>query len=601
MADRYWVGGTGTWDATTTHWSATSGGAAGASVPTLSDDVFFNSASNATGYTVTKTAATAVKSINIAAPATGTLTFSNTAVLSTYGDVTVAGSGVSLTGTNGTISFVAPSGTATFNLLTNNNPNFGWLIRSAGTSPASHVINLLSSFTTTVNPQSATAAWDLSGTSSAVGSTVTVNLNGYTLTTPSMRINSSFNFIYNFGSAGAVYLTGYNGTFSLSLGAWGNNTFATKTYTGSKNFYFVGNAPRNVYTFLNTSTATITAAQCPNLTFSHTGTIPANGGGGPAQFENIDLSGSTAVNWNASSINTTSTNPNNSHYIFGNVTLSSSLPQAISFNGSNAAENAARNMYFSGSSTQTISCGSGGLVANGTLNRFIKNTSNTLQLIGASSLRTVTGGYFDVQAGTLDLNGYTLTFSPTTGTNTFRSTGLIPRTIAFGSGGSLVITSSGADAFFTTPAIGSPLTTTGTGTISLTSASAKTFAGGGYSYPTINQGGAGVLIITGANTFADITNTVQPATITMPASTTNTFSDFSLTGTVGNLVTLNSSSPGLQATISKSSGTIDVYYMSIQDSNATGATWNANSSTNVSNNTGWKFPVGATGNFFSVF
>lgn len=40
MAARFWVGGTGTWDAvTTTNWSATSGGAGGASVPTSADTV----------------------------------------------------------------------------------------------------------------------------------------------------------------------------------------------------------------------------------------------------------------------------------------------------------------------------------------------------------------------------------------------------------------------------------------------------------------------------------------------------------------------------------------------------------------------------------
>jgi len=54
MANRYWVGGTGTWDTTTTaNWSATSGGAGGASTPTYADSVFFNSASNASAYTVT--------------------------------------------------------------------------------------------------------------------------------------------------------------------------------------------------------------------------------------------------------------------------------------------------------------------------------------------------------------------------------------------------------------------------------------------------------------------------------------------------------------------------------------------------------------------
>lgn len=43
MASRYWVGGSGTWvGGNTANWSATSGGAGGASVPTSADDVFFD-------------------------------------------------------------------------------------------------------------------------------------------------------------------------------------------------------------------------------------------------------------------------------------------------------------------------------------------------------------------------------------------------------------------------------------------------------------------------------------------------------------------------------------------------------------------------------
>jgi len=54
MADRYWVGGAGTWDtSSTTHWSASSGGASGASAPTSADNVFFDSASNSSSYAVT--------------------------------------------------------------------------------------------------------------------------------------------------------------------------------------------------------------------------------------------------------------------------------------------------------------------------------------------------------------------------------------------------------------------------------------------------------------------------------------------------------------------------------------------------------------------
>jgi hypothetical protein len=43
MANRYWVGGTGTWNAVSTaNWAATSGGASGASAPTSADIVFID-------------------------------------------------------------------------------------------------------------------------------------------------------------------------------------------------------------------------------------------------------------------------------------------------------------------------------------------------------------------------------------------------------------------------------------------------------------------------------------------------------------------------------------------------------------------------------
>lgn len=46
MANRFWVGGTGTWNSSsTTNWSAISGGSSGASAPTSADDVIFNASS----------------------------------------------------------------------------------------------------------------------------------------------------------------------------------------------------------------------------------------------------------------------------------------------------------------------------------------------------------------------------------------------------------------------------------------------------------------------------------------------------------------------------------------------------------------------------
>jgi len=91
----------------------------------------------------------------------------------------------------------------------------------------------------------------------------------------------------------------------------------------------------------------------------------------------------------------------------------------------------------------------------------------------------------------------------------------------------------------------------GTSTITMTSTSAKAFAGGGLTYYILNQGGNGDLTLSGANTFYDMTNTVQPCTIAFPASINTSFTNFNLNGTLGNLVSLRSSSPGTRYTLVK--------------------------------------------------
>jgi hypothetical protein len=108
---RYWVGGTGTWDATTTtNWSDTSGGGGGASVPTSADTVIFDSASNATAYTVTLTATQLrCASLSVSGPASGNVTFAGTAPLSVTQAFTMASTGITRTYT-GALTF---SGTGT--------------------------------------------------------------------------------------------------------------------------------------------------------------------------------------------------------------------------------------------------------------------------------------------------------------------------------------------------------------------------------------------------------------------------------------------------------------------------------------------------------
>ena len=86
MADRYWVGGTASWDGTAgTKWATTSGGTGGASVPTSADAVYFTSAS--TGTVTIATGNTGAGSINCTG-FTGTLTGS--ASITVSGNITLA-------------------------------------------------------------------------------------------------------------------------------------------------------------------------------------------------------------------------------------------------------------------------------------------------------------------------------------------------------------------------------------------------------------------------------------------------------------------------------------------------------------------------------
>jgi hypothetical protein len=130
----------------------------------------------------------------------------------------------------------------------------------------------------------------------------------------------------------------------------------------------------------------------------------------------------------------------------------------------------------------------------------------------------------------------------------------------------------------------------------MTSATAKTFngasvTGSNVNYGTLNQGGAGALTIANSNTFANLTATTRPSTILISSGTTQTFANFTLSGTAGNLVTLNSSPSTLGHTLNRPSGITNVDFLIIRDSIATPAgSWYAGTnSTNVANNTNWNF------------
>jgi hypothetical protein len=122
---RFWVGGTGTWDATdTTHWATATNGAGGASVPVAADTVTFDASSG--GGTVTVNTDVTVTSITMGA-FTGTLDFSvnnNNVNLSATTAFSGTGTGVrTLKMGNGTWSMTGPGSnwdmTTTTNLTFN--------------------------------------------------------------------------------------------------------------------------------------------------------------------------------------------------------------------------------------------------------------------------------------------------------------------------------------------------------------------------------------------------------------------------------------------------------------------------------------------------
>ena len=81
MADRYWVGGTGTWNSSNTaNWSTSSGGTGGASVPSAIDNVFIDNNSGTGTITLIGTTLTCLDLKFISASGSYAGTFAGTAL-----------------------------------------------------------------------------------------------------------------------------------------------------------------------------------------------------------------------------------------------------------------------------------------------------------------------------------------------------------------------------------------------------------------------------------------------------------------------------------------------------------------------------------------
>ena len=375
------------------------------------------------------------------------------------------------------------------------------------------------------------------------------------------------------------------GGFTLSIGQFVSSGSLTRSIAfGSANIALIGTASP----LLSMGTAT-------NFTWTGTGGFTRNSTS-TSVFNFGQTAGASATNAPNLSITAGSS---------GVTIASSSYFKNLNFTGysgsASASYNACGNLTLSSGGTYTLT--SPTFITSGTLTTVAK-TIGLLTINGSGITVTLgdasTTGSLSFTQGTLNLAGFTLTAGVAV-------TAAGTKNLTF-NGGTLVITSASATAWNNANPTGFTTTAgTGTGTISMTAATAKTFVGGGSTYNcTLNQGGAGTLTITGANTFNDITNTnVTVSQITFPASTTTTVNNFTLSGTPGNLVSIRSSTPATQFTLSDASGIISVSNVNIEDSNATGgATWEAlltNNNVNAGNNAGWIFSSNSPSNMFLLF
>ena len=124
------------------------------------------------------------------------------------------------------------------------------------------------------------------------------------------------------------------------------------------------------------------------------------------------------------------------------------------------------------------------------------------------------------------------------------------------------------------------------------------FFGGGHHYHRVVF--IGDVNIRDDNTF-DIFEAKPGADIELRYEYTQTAEEFVLHGNSQQMINIRSSQPGTQATLFKSSGTVNASYLSIQDNGATGgAEFNAENSIDLGNNSGWNISESLSKDYFWV-
>lgn len=338
---RYWVGGAGDWN-DSAHWSTTSGGAGGACVPTVSNDVFFNANSFTAGSNAVTIAQGNAYCRNMdwtGAANAPTFTKPGTLTLEIWGNlvlnpalnpnIRVAFMGptnATFTPNNaslGTFSMdiIKPGSSLTF-LQDYNNTNAAIVLNSGElnlngrTITAAVITDNSSTQATSMDIRNAniTSNWQYTGTNKtlqAAGSNIKAGIfkaNGGTYDKVDVLTSSSANVgILNSTFTDLLFSNSSN-TSQAYIGA--NNTIGRLEYRGKGAISGTGNtietlifAPGRIYTFLSGSTTTITKdwfgsgtpCNLTEISSSAAGAFTVNKTTGSVEFDYVRLRNITAV------------------------------------------------------------------------------------------------------------------------------------------------------------------------------------------------------------------------------------------------------------------------------------------------------------------
>lgn len=375
-------------------------------------------------------------------------------------------------------------------------------------------------------------------------------------------------------SIGSLTIAPYTAAETVGLAGGAGTLALTSTYLGYLTYgtgLTIGNTSQT-----GTTTVGAYASWAKPITFAHNATGSINITGAQTNSSSFNFNGPTTLSADITALNLTISSGT---FNAGaqNINLSGTTGTLFT-KGAGTFTNGTSTVNLTGTSlTPTVASGTPSfynLTVNGAL-----GTPTLGEALTVTNALTITAGNLTtvnntVSAKTLTLNGGT--YTPGSSTTTITGTGT-----AFN--------------------YSSGTYTAGTSTLKFTDSSNTgiTFAGGSQTYGNIyfNRGGSTAAnTITDSNTFADFKDDGTVAhSILFTTGTTQTVSSWNVSGSTGNLITLNSTDTGTHNLVMANGGYADSDYLNIQHSVVTPAsTWYAgdnsvNNQAVATAGSGWTF------------